>query len=166
VDPFLLMNLQSLLGLLGWALIARWYVGPVLARWTLEDALTALCLFHAFRYVALAVYAPGQISAALPSGPIALIVIGDVSSAALAAVAALSLRARAPGALLAAWIFNVVGLADIFMSVPLAIANQLYREPLGFSWYVFTFYVPALLVTHIMMLAWLIAHARGKPRDG
>jgi hypothetical protein len=162
MSPFLVMNVQSLLGLVAWGLIARWHVGPALKRWELEDALALLCLIHAFRYVALGVYAPGQISASLPPDPIALIVIGDVTSAILAILAAVALRIRAPRALLAAWIFNIVGIADIVMSMPLAIASRLYEQPLGFSWYVFTFYVPVLVVTHVMMLAWLIAHARGR----
>jgi hypothetical protein len=155
VAAFAVMNVQCVLGLIAFSLIARWYVGPALTRLKLEDALAALCLFHAFRYVALGVYAPGQVSPVLPDFPVNVIVAGDVASGILALVAAIMLKARAPGAIAAAWIFNIVGVLDILASVPLAMIYQLYNEPLGFSWYVFTFYVPALIVTHVMMLAWL-----------
>jgi hypothetical protein len=155
MSAFAVMNIQCLLGLVAFGLIARWYVGPALRKLELQDGLAALCLVHAFRYVALAVYAPGQVSTTLPPDPIGLIVAGDVTSAVLALIAAVMLHMRVSGAILAAWVFNLVGVADIAISMPLAIANQLYNEPLGFSWYVFTFYVPALIVTHVMMLAWL-----------
>lgn len=158
MSAFVVMNVQCVLGLVVFGLIARWYVGPALNRWKTEDALALLCLFHAFRYVALGVYAPGQISAALPPDPVTLIVAGDVTSAILAIIAAVMLKAHAPGAVLAAWAFNLVGVLDIVLSVPVAMMNRLYDEPLGFSWYVFTFYVPALIVTHVMMLARLAAH--------
>jgi hypothetical protein len=160
MSPFLVMNVQCVLSLAASALIAWWYVAPALGRHRLEDGLAALCLFHAFRFVALGVYAPGQVSPDLPFDAVNLIVAGDVTSAILALLAAVMLHARAPGAILAAGIFNIIGLADIVMSMPLAISRQLYELPLGFSWYVFTFYVPALLVTHVMMLSVLVRRLR------
>jgi hypothetical protein len=106
--------------------------------------------------VALGAFLPGQVSPDIPPETIAPIVYGDTLSGLLALIAAVMLKMRATGAIAAAWIFNIVGLADIGMSLPIAIACRLYDHALGFSWYVFTFYVPLLIVTHIMMIAWLI----------
>jgi hypothetical protein len=37
---------------------------------------------------------------------------------------------------------------------------ELYRYQLGAGWYIFTVVVPALLVTHFMIAARLVRHAR------
>jgi hypothetical protein len=58
-----------------------------------------------------------------------------------------------------AWVFNLIGLADLIVSAPGAVAVQASGEPLSASWHVFIYYVPALLVTHLMMLGFLLRYA-------
>jgi hypothetical protein len=166
MDPLTIMTLQLALVFAGFAMIVAWHVGPAMQKWPLEDALALLCLFHSFRYIALAMSTPGQTFP--PVGDNALLSLGaDVMPAALAIATALMLHARKRGAIQAAWIFNLIGLADIAVAAPLIMASHLdnyssgqtFREAFGLSWHVFAFYAPALVITHIMMLRWLFRHA-------
>jgi hypothetical protein len=136
-------------------------------KWPPEDALALLCLFHSFRYIALAMSTPGQTSP--PGGDAAVLSLGaDVMPAALAIATALMLHARKPGAIQAAWIFNLIGLADIAVAAPLTMASHLhdntFGQTFGLNWHVFAFYAPALVITHIMMLRWLFRHAARQER--
>ena len=110
-----------------------------------------LCVVHAFRYIALASQSAGN--------PSPLSLGADALPAALALTAALLLHARKPGAIQAAWVFNLVGLADIAVAAPLAMADFEQAGSWGLGWQVFAFYLPALVITHLMMLRLLFRHA-------
>ena len=53
--------------------------------------------------------------------------------------------------------FLVVGVADMLIVFPTAIIGKLYSYPLGFNWYVVTFYVPMVLISQIMIGYWLLS---------
>jgi hypothetical protein len=158
MDPLTVMTLQLALACAGFAMIGIWHAGPAMRKWPLEDALALLCLFHSFRYIALAMSTPGQTFP--PEGDVGpLSLAADVMPAALAIATALMLHARKRGAIQAAWIFNLIGLADVAVAAPLTMANHLDSQTFGLSWHVFAFYAPALVITHVMMLRWLFRHA-------
>ena len=56
-----------------------------------------------------------------------------------------------------AWVFSIVGLADL--------ANALRQDDailyMGATWFIPTFVVPILLVTHVMVIARLVKNAKG-----
>jgi phosphoglucomutase len=66
------------------------------------------------------------------------------------------LKRRLPGALTVAWLFNLIGIADIVVAGGAAIGAKLYEIPIGFNWYIVNFYLPVLIVTHAMMVYRLI----------
>jgi len=148
MTPFAILALQWTFSLVAFALIARWYVAPRLSRAPLEGYLVPLIWVHVFRYAPLTLLVPGQVSLKVPAGVAATIAYGDLACAIAALIAILFLKFRWQGALAVAWAFNVIGIADLLVSSGYAINAKMYQVPIGFNWYIVTFYVPALVVTH------------------
>ncbi len=159
---FVVFGLQMTLSILAFALIAAWFVAPRLAKLPLHDALLPLVVVHLFRYVALTLITPSQVSDKLPDTAAHLIAYGDVASSILAFIAAIFLRYRLPGAIPVTALFAIVSLADLVDAFIQGIGTNFSSYHLGFNWYVITFYVPALIVTNIMVIALLV---RRKPRQ-
>ncbi|HEY3177514.1 MAG TPA: hypothetical protein VGL25_01380 [Casimicrobiaceae bacterium] len=161
MNPLLVLGIQSALSFIAFALIAKWYVLPMMSELTLEQRLIPLTWLHVFRYVALVGLLPGQVSAEVPPDPLAAVVYGDMLSGLLALVVVVMLRYRTPGAIGAAWIFNIVGLADWAQSQVQGMSAGIFQYALGASALVFVFYVPLLVVSHVVMIYWLATRLRG-----
>jgi hypothetical protein len=156
MTAFQILALQSTLSLVAFALLARWIVAPRLSKASIEAYLLPLAWVHVFRYTPMTLLVPGQVSPTLPAATAATIAYGDLVSALAALATVIFLKRRWKGALAVAWILNVVGIADIVVSTGAAIGARMYDIPIGFNWYIVNFYVPALVVTHAMMVARLI----------
>ena len=59
-----------------------------------------------------------------------------------------------------AWIFNIVGFLDWAQSQVAGMSAQSFSYATGASAIVYAFYVPLLVVTHVVMLYWLVTHRR------
>jgi hypothetical protein len=150
---FQIFGLQFLLSLIVYSLIASWYVAPRLARLPLGAALTPLLFLHAFRHVGMVFLVPTVVGPALPGAFAVPAAYGDLLTALLALLAILGLRAEWGPARMFVWIFNVVGTVDLL--------NALFQGArlgveLGAAYYIPTFAVPALLVTHAMIFLRLV----------
>lgn len=156
MSAFILFGFQSTFSLIVFTLIAKWYVAPRLTHKPLADALIPLLLVHLFRYTPLTLLVPGQVAANVPRDVAASIAYGDLVAAIFALLATLLLRYRKPGAVLVTWLFTIVGIADIVMAIVHGMGSHLYEYALGFNWYILNFYVPALIVTHVMIVARLL----------
>lgn len=156
MNAFSVMAVQSTLSLIVFALLGAWHVAPRLSKTSLEDALMPLTWVHVFRFLPLSLFVPGQASPSLPADVARTIAYGDLVSAIAALVTLVFLRIRLPGARGVAWLFNLVGLADVALGGYSAIGAKLYEIPIGFSWYIVNVYVPLLVVTHVMMIALLL----------
>jgi hypothetical protein len=77
---------------------------------------------------------------------------GDFVTGLLAILALFSLRAEWRLAIPIVWLFNVFGAADLVN----ALRNAEAVPYLGVTWFIPTFVVPVLLVTHFMIFARLI----------
>lgn len=75
-------------------------------------------------------------------------------SALLALLSLVALRRGSSLALPLVWVFNVVGTLDLLNA--LRHANAI--PTLGATWYIPTFFVPLLLVTHVMIFARLLGY--------
>jgi hypothetical protein len=157
VKSLYLLNLQFTFSLVAFALIARWHIAPRLRRLEIRDALVALLWIHAFRYAPLTLLAPGQIDPTVPSSVTKTIAYGDFLSAVLALVALLLLRYKVAGAFAVTWLFNIVGIVDIFVALLQGVRVQLFSYSIGFNWYILNFYVPVLCVTHVMITQRLLS---------
>jgi len=156
MHPFVVLNIQSTLSLISYILIARWHVAPRLAARPREEALVPLLWVHVFRYAPLSLSAVGQVDPRFPQDAAAAIAYGDLISAVLALIALFALRSGVPGSLWLVWLFSVVGIADLVFATYKAVGAEVYRLYMGWNWYILNFYVPMLIVTHVMILQRLL----------
>jgi len=152
-----IFGLQFLLSLVLYTLIARWHVAPRLAALPLASALSPLLFLHAFRHLGMVFLVPTVVGSSLPPAFAVPAAYGDLLAALLALLAIVALRSRWPFGLPLVWLFNVVGTVDLVN----ALAQGLrLNVSLGAAYYIPTFAVPALFVTHAMIFAMLVRRAR------
>jgi hypothetical protein len=103
----------------------------------------------------MAFLVPGVVAEPLPKGFALPAAYGDLATGVLAILALVALRGKwgaAPGLV---WLFNIVGTVDlvnaVFQGLRLGAQNDF-----GAAWYIPTFLVPALLVTHYLIFAHLL----------
>lgn len=157
MSTFQIFGLQFLLSLVVYALIARWYVAPRLAALPLAAALTPLLFLHAFRHVGLVFLVPTVVGPALQPEFAVPAAYGDLLTALLALLALVALRSRWSIALALVWLFNLVGTLDLLNAF---FQGNRLQVQLGSAYYIPTFAVPALFVTHAMIFAMLVRRAR------
>jgi hypothetical protein len=148
--------LSVILGFVCWGLVARWYLLPLIAPLTFERAVTPLLLFHSFRYVGLSFLVLGVVAPELPLSFARPVGYGDLLASSLALLALAALRFRWGFAVPAVWLFNLVGTVDLlnaFLQGRLANVNPGH---LGATYFIPTFVVPALLVTHYAIFTLLL----------
>ena len=161
MNPQAILGLQVLLSFVGWTLLARWYVSPRLATLPRERALPPLLLPHAFRHMGLVFLLPTVVGGTLAPAFATAAAYGDLLAGLLALATLLALRAGSSLAVPLAWLFTVEGLVDL--------ANAFYQGlshnvSLGAAYYIPTFVVPALVVTHVMIVGILLRHAGAPAR--
>jgi hypothetical protein len=152
-----IFGLQVVLSFVVYTLVARWYVAPRLAPLPRETALPPLLVLHAFRHMGMVFLVPAVVgpsvaaSFAVPAG------YGDLLAGLLALAALLALRARSSAAIPVVWLFNVIGLLDLVNAFYQGLAAEVQ---LGAAYYIPTFVVPALVVTHLMIFRILVRRPR------
>ena len=132
--------------LIAWGMVAARYIWPELRLRQREEALRPLLILHSFRFIGLAFLVPGVVSPDLPSAFAHSAAYGDIIAAILALLA-LILLPSASGVVIA-WIFNVWGTADLFNAFYQANHAGLMAGQLGATYFIPTFIVPLLLITH------------------
>ena len=157
MPPILLFGIQFTLSLVIYALIAAWHVAPRLARWPRDAALVPLLWVHAFRVVGGTILAPGAVDAAVPLDFRTMVGLGDLATAALAIVALVALRLHLPGRIALVWLCVGVGLVDTVNAVVQSVRFDVFTLPLGVNWLIVTVYVPALLVSTMLIFQQLVA---------
>jgi hypothetical protein len=156
MSPTALFGLQFSFSLVLSAIVARWYLWPRLRSVPISVGLPPLFLVHALRYLPSSAFAPGQIDPRAPLDAMTSIAYGDLGSAILALVAAVLLYWRWRGAVVAAWIVNVVTSVDWLYAGYLAASSHLVTFPLGGNWYIVNYYVPLIGVVHVLIFARLL----------
>lgn len=156
MEPVVLFGIQFTLSLVIYALIAIWYVAPRLSKLPTALALAPLLWVHAFRVVGGTILAPGSVDSAIPSDFRTLVGYGDMITAFLAILALLALRARIPGAQLLVWFFLLFATADTANAIVQSVRYSVFNYPLGVNWVIVTAYVPALLVSSVLILIYLV----------
>ena len=152
MDTVAIFGLQFFLSMTLVALLARWYLSPWLAKKPLAIALAVLTIPHAFRHLGMAFLVPGLVSESIPGHFAFVAAYGDLLSGVLALLVLVALRNEWVFSLFLAVIFNIVGAVDLLY----ALSNAEAIPHLQTTWYIPTFVVPVLLVTHAMsaMLLW------------
>jgi len=152
MDTLAIFGLQFFLSLLLYGLLAKWIVTPWLKEKTQSQALFWLTLPHATRHVGMVFLVPGVVSESLPSAFAIPAAYGDLTAGVLAMLVLIALRSHRPGTIALVWLFNVIGTVDLLNAL-----RQAEAVPhLGAAWYIPTFWVPVLLVTHFMIFGRLL----------
>ena len=144
--------------LTAWGMVAARYIWPELRirQWT--EALRPLLILHSFRFIGLAFLVPGVVSPDLPSAFAQSAAYGDIIAAILALLALISLP-TASGFVIA-WIFSLWGTADLFNAFYQANHAGVMPGQFGAAYFIPTFIVPLLLITHGLAFRILLGHEK------
>jgi hypothetical protein len=157
MDISLIFVLQFVLSIIAFGLLARWYAAPWLAGKSLETALMILIAPHAFRHIGMSFLVPALNHPGMPLDFATSAAYGDLLSGILALVALIALRGRWILAIPLVWLFSIIGIIDL--------SNALRQDDailyMGATWFIPTFLVPLLLVTHVMVVARLAGYVKG-----
>jgi hypothetical protein len=141
---------------IAWGIVTARYIWPELRLRQRAEALRPLLTLHSFRFIGLAFLVPGVVSPDLPSTFARSAAYGDIISAILALLALISLPSAA--GVVIAWIFSLWGSADILNAFYQANHAGLMAGQLGATFFLPTFVVPLLLITHGLALRILLQH--------
>lgn len=133
-------------------LFANWVAGPWLEKFIFRVALMILIAPHVTRHIGLTFLVPAVTGNDIPDTFAMLTAWGDYISAMLALLAIYALKSNWRSAIPLVWIFNLFGTLDLLK----ALSTSEAIPTLGGTWYIPTFWVPVLLVTHWMIFARLI----------
>jgi hypothetical protein len=162
MEPIVLFGIQFTLSLVAYALLGFWYVAPRLSRLPREAALVPLLWIHAFRIVGGTILAPGAVDPGVPMDFRVMIGYGDLATAFLALLALVALRARLSGAVALVWVFIVVGMLDTVNAIIQSLRYNVFIYPLGLNWVIVTMYVPALLVSSLLIIMKLLGPSQSR----
>jgi hypothetical protein len=144
--PQLWFFLSIAFSLIAWGTLTHRYIWPELRSRQRAEALRPLLILHSFRFIGLAFLVPGVVSPDLPATFARSAAYGDVIAAVLALLSLLWL----PGStgVATAWAFSVWGSVDLLNAFYQAGHAGLMPGQLGAAYFLPTFVVPLLLITH------------------
>ena len=152
MDTQAIFGLQFLLSVIVFGLLAKWKLAPWLQTLSRQSALFWLTVPHAFRHVGMVFLVPGMLVQPLPDDFAIPAAYGDLVTGLIALLALFALQRGWARAELFVWTFNVVGTVDLLNAL-----RHLDVAPLfGAAWYVPTFLVPMLLVSHALVFIRLL----------
>lgn len=141
---------------ISWGIVTTHYIWPELRFRPRAQALRPLLMLHSFRFVGLAVLIPGVVSPDLPPAFARAAAYGDIVAAILALFSLLLLPSAAGVAV--SWIFSCWGSADLLNAFYQASHSGLLAGQLGSAFFLPTFVVPLLLITHGLAFRILLQH--------
>ena len=147
--------MQLFASLIVCGLVAVWYAGPALAKLSRNSALTVLLFVHVPRYVGTTLLVPGMVDPKLPTDFVSSAAYGDLLEAALALVSIMALRGHWRIAIPLVWLTNTWGFLDLLNGVRGVLQLNVPRFNLATLWYVYTFYAPVVVVSHLMIF-WVL----------
>ena len=156
MPPQLWFFVSIAFSLIAWGIVAARYIWPEIRLRQRAEALRPLLILDNFRFIGLAFLVPGVVSPDLPPAFAHSAAYGDIIAATLALLALLWLP-RGAG-IFTAWIFNLWGLADLLNAFYQANHAGLLAGQLGATYFIPTFVVPLLLITHGLTFRILLQH--------
>jgi hypothetical protein len=142
--------------LIAWGIVTTRYIWPKLRLRSQDEALRPLLILHCFRFIGLAFLVPGVVSPDLPSAFAHAAAYGDVIAAVLALLALVTLPSAS--GILITWIFSVWGTVDLLNAFYQANHAGLMAGQLGAAYFLPTFIVPLLLISHGLSFRILLRH--------
>ena len=133
------------------ALVVAWYVWPYLTKLPRNSALIPLLFVHVFRYVGMTLLVTGMVDPKLPRGFLNNAAYGDLIAAALALASIFALRSNWRVAFPLVWVFNTWGFLDLLNGLRGLLQLNIPGFNLATFWYVYTFYAPVVIASHLMI---------------
>jgi hypothetical protein len=161
-----LFGISVAFGLTVWGAVAWHYIWPALREVPSPENLKPILLLHGFRFLGLALVAPGVVSPELPAAFAEPVAYGDLISAMLALLALTTLGTRSGTVL--TWAFNAFGTVDLLFAFYQGGRVSLPNTPglLGAGYFILMAYVPLLLITHGLAIRILLrAKVAVQPRS-
>jgi hypothetical protein len=156
MSSYAVFVLQMVMTILVYSLISNWYLAPALAHLALPQILGYLLLPHTMRHIGLTSIVNAVVDPKVNPQWRNEVGYGDLLAAALAIVTILMLHFEVGGAIAMVWITNIVGLADWANAGIKATRFKVWDYQLGGFWFLPTFFVPSLVVTHVWMFYLLL----------
>src|SRR5215468_2854730 len=141
---------------IAFGLVAKWYVWSEHQGRTPDVALTPLLLYSCLRVNGLMFLMPGLVSPDLPSAFAVPTAYGDLTAVVLALLALACLRAETVLALPMVWLFNIEGTLDLVYANISTFRDHVDPALLGTSYYLAAINVPAELIVHAIIFAYLL----------
>ena len=132
-------------------IVVAWYVWPYLTRIPRNSALVALLFVHVPRYLGMTLLVPGMIDPKLPAEFVSGAAYGDLLEAALAVASIFALRGNWRFAIPLVWVTNTWGFADLLNGVRGVLQINVPSFNLATIWYIYTFYAPVVVISHVMI---------------
>jgi len=147
--------LQILTSCLVCIIVVAWYVWPRLTQLSRNYALIPLIFVHVFRYVGMTLLVPGMVDAKIPREVLFNTAYGDLIAAALALSAVVALMNNWRVGVVMAWVFNIWGFVDLLGAVRTLLQVNLPSYNLGPIWFIYTYYAPMVIVSHVLIF-WIL----------
>ena len=137
-------------------LIANWYIWPSIKDRPLKSAIPPFLLYACLRVNGLMFLMPGLVSPELPRAFAVPTAYGDLTAVVLALLALGCIRYENAAAVPMLWVFNVAGLLDLIYANLSTLKDQVDPVYLGVSYYLVVLNVPAMVVVHVLIFAYLL----------
>jgi hypothetical protein len=151
--------MQLITSVFVFGIVAVWYVWPSLTKVSRNSALTLLLFVHVPRYVGMTLLVTGMVDPKLPTEFLSSAAYGDLLEAALAFASILALRSNWRVAVPLVWVANTWGFVDLLNGVRGVLQLNVPSFNLATFWYVYTFYAPLVLVSHLMIF-WILIKSK------
>ncbi len=151
--------MQILTSVLVFGIIALWYVRPYLTTLSRNSALIPLLFIHAFRYVGMTLLVTGMIDPRLPREFLSSAAYGDLLAAALALASIFALRSNWRFAIPLVWVANTWGFVDLLNAVRSVLVVNLPSFSLSTIWYIYAFFGPLVIVSHLLIF-WVLIKSK------
>jgi hypothetical protein len=122
----------------------------------LKTALTPLFLYACLRVNGLMFLIPGLVSRDLPEAFAPPTAYGDFIAVALALTALAAVRYEVAMAIPLVWLFNVVRISDLMYANISTFKDRVDPANLGAAYYLAVVNVPAMIVVHVVIFAYLL----------
>lgn len=152
-----IFGVTTMMSFVAFGIVTYLYVLPFIRNSSLEVAMIALIVPHAFRFEGLSFLVPGVVSPSLEQAFAIPAAYGDFGASILALVAIVALRARSQWAIPLVWLFNIWGFADLYFAVYQGVIGVgIAPGSLGALFFIPTVFVPLLMITHGLIFRLLL----------
>jgi len=151
--------MQLLTSVAVFGIVAVWYVWPHLTKVSRSSALIPLLFVHVPRYLGMTLLVAGMVDPNLSGEFRSNAAYGDLLEAALAFASIFTLRGNWRIAIPLVWVANTWGFLDLLNGVRGVVQLNVPTFNLATFWYVYTFYAPLVIVSHLMIF-WILIKSR------